>query len=235
MTGTLYGIGVGPGDPELLTLKAVRLIDACPVIAYPAPDTGDSLARAIAAPHIPDGRTEIIIRTPMIPGSFPANDVYDRYSEEIAAHLKAGRDVAVLCEGDPFLYGSFMYVFSRLAEEYPFEVVPGVSSLGACAAAAGVPLVSRSQILGVVPATLSESALKQRIADSEAVAVMKVGRNLSKVRRVLDELALLEQAVYVEHASMENQKVTPVSELGDDPAPYFSMILVRHPELGAVQ
>jgi precorrin-2/cobalt-factor-2 C20-methyltransferase len=232
MTGTLYGLGVGPGDPELLTLKAVRLIKSSPVIAYPAPDTGDSLARAIAAPHIPDGREEIIIRTPMIAGQFPANDVYDHYSIEISEHLKAGRDVAVLCEGDPFLYGSFMYVFSRLAEEYPFEVVPGVSSLGACAAAAGAPLVSRSQILSVVPATVDEEVLKQRIQQSEAVAVMKVGRHLEKVCRVLDELDLKEQAIYVEHASMDNQQVLKLDDVGFATAPYFSMVLVRQAEVG---
>ncbi len=232
MTGTLYGLGIGPGDPELLTLKAVRLINACPVIAYPAPDSGDSLARAIAAPHIPDGRTEIVIRTPMIAGPFPANDVYDRYSVEIAEHLNAGRDVAVLCEGDPFLYGSFMYVYSRLNNDFTVEVVPGVSSIGACAAAAGVPLVSRSQILSVVPATLDEDNLKQRIASTEAVAIMKIGRHLEKVCRVLSDLKLKDHAVYVEHASMENQKVITLDQLSLTSAPYFSMILIRHPEAG---
>jgi len=233
MTGTLYGLGVGPGDPELLTLKAVRLISQSPVIAYPAPDTGDSLARAIAAPHIPEGREEIVIRTPMVAGQFPANDVYDLYSKQIAGHLSAGRDVAVLCEGDPFLYGSFMYVFSRLAEEFPIEVVPGVSSLGACAAAAGAPLVSRNQVLSIIPATLEESVLRRRITESEAVAVLKVGRHLEKVRRVLADLNLKDHAFYVEHASMKNQKVSNLDDLGDVIAPYFSMILIRHPEAEA--
>ena len=233
MAGTLYGLGVGPGDPELLTLKAVRLIRDSPVIAYPAPDTGDSLARAIAAPHIPGGRTEIVIRTPMIAGQFPANDVYDHYAIEIAEHLRAGRDVAVLCEGDPFLYGSFMYVFSRLSEEFPAEVIPGVSSLMACAAAAGAPLVSRNQILSVVPATLDEDVLRDRIMNSDAVALMKVGRHLDKVRRVLTELNLADNAHYVEHASMEDEKVLTINDLHGATAPYFSMILVRHPECGA--
>ena len=153
MSGTLYGLGVGPGDPELITLKALRIIEAAPVIAYPAPDKGDSLARAIAEPHIPDGKTEIAVRTPMVPGAFPAHDVYDHYAGEIGDHLSAGRDVAVLCEGDPFLYGSFMYLFARLAGEHETKVVPGVSSLGACAAAAGVPTLglfgpSREELYG---------------------------------------------------------------------------------------
>ena len=230
MSGTLFGVGVGPGDPELLTLKAVRLIGQSPVIAYPAPDVGDSLARAIAAPHIPDGRIEIIIRTPMIAGNFPANDVYDRYATEISGHLDAGRDVAVLCEGDPFLFGSFMYIFERLADTYAVQVVPGVSSLGACAAAAGAPLVSRNQMLSIIPAPLSEAQLKTRIEAADAVCIMKVGRHLEKVCRVVAELGLSAHAQYVEHASMSNQKVCALTDLQDAKAPYFSMILIRKPE-----
>ncbi len=230
MSGTLYGLGVGPGDPELLTLKAVRILSEAPVIAYPAPDTGDSLARAIAAPHIPTGRTEIIIRTPMVPGNFPANDVYDHYAEEISGHLSSGRDVAVLCEGDPFLFGSFMYIFERLAGDFPAQVVPGVSSLGACAAAASAPLVSRNQVLSIIPAPLPEPELQTRIDAADAVAIMKVGRHLEKVCRVVDRLGLSEHAHYVEHASMSNQKVCRLSELSNAKAPYFSMILIRKPE-----
>ena len=231
MSGRLYGIGVGPGDPELLTLKAVRLVAEAGVIAYPAPADGtDSMARAIAAPHIPAGKTEIVIETPMVPGQFPANDVYDRYADEIANHLKAGRDVAVLCEGDPFLYGSFMYLFGRLAGDFPCEVVPGVSSLGACAARAGQPLVSRNQVLAIVPAPLDEADLEVRIAIADAVAIMKVGRHLEKVRSVLDKLGRLETAVYVERATLMDEKVMPLINVSEDRAPYFSMILARRAE-----
>lgn len=229
-SGTLYGLGVGPGDPELITLKAVRLLQSVDVIAYPAPDTGESLARAIAASHIPAGKTEIVIVTPMVPGKFPAHDVYDRYAAEIADHLKAGRDVALLCEGDPFLYGSFMYVFARLEEGFPVEVVPGVSSLGACAAAAGAPLVSRHQVLTVLPATLGDDELRSRIADSEAAAIMKVGRHVDRVRGVLAELGRLDDAWYVERATMDNQRVMPFADFDSDTAPYFSMVLIRHGE-----
>ena len=230
MSGTLYGIGVGPGDPDLITLKALRVLERVPVIAYPAPETGDSLARTIAAPHIPEGRDEIVIRTPMVPGKFPAHDVYDRYAEEISGHLAAGRDVAVLCEGDPFLYGSFMYLFSRLADDHAMQVVPGVSSLGACAAAAGVPLVSRNQVLTVVPGPLDEVELEARIKASPAVAIMKVGRHLDKIRRVLGRLNLMNNAHYVERATMDEQRVMPLAELNGEGAPYFSMVLVRHGE-----
>jgi len=231
MSAILYGIGVGPGDPELLTLKAVRLIGACDVIAYPAPADGtDSMARAIAAPHIPADKIEIVIETPMIPGRFPANDVYDRYAVEIAAHLDAGRSVVVLCEGDPFLYGSFMYLFGRLAGQYQSEVVPGVSSISACAARAGQPLVSRNQVLSVVPAPLEESDLEARIAGADAVAIMKVGRHLAKVRRVLEKLGRLQGAVYIERATLAEERVLPLSDLDADKAPYFSMILARRTE-----
>lgn len=228
-SGTLYGVGVGPGDPDLLTLKAVKVIAQAPVIAYPAAAGTESLARAIAAPHIPAGKTEIAIVTPMVPGRFPANDVYDDYARDIADHLAGGRDVAILCEGDPFLYGSFMYLFLRLAEDYPTQVVPGVSSLAACAAVAGAPLVSRNQVLTVIPGPLDEADLEARLEKSEAAAIMKVGRHLPKIRAVIEKLGRLDRAQYVERATMADQKVMPLVD-APDTAPYFSMILVRSPE-----
>ncbi len=229
MTGTLYGLGVGPGDPELITLKALRIIDQTPVIAYPAPDAGESLARTIAAPHIPTGKTEITIRTPMVPENFPAHDVYDRYAREIAKHLSKNKDVAVLCEGDPFLYGSFMYIFARLSDEYPTRVIPGVSSLGACAAAIGVPLVARNETLSIVPGPLDESELMNRIDAAQAVAVMKVGRHFKKVCKVIDRLDLNKYAHYVEHASMTDQRALTLEQVDASKVPYFSMILIRRP------
>lgn len=231
MSGKLYGLGVGPGDPELLTLKAVRLIGSCDVVAYPAPaDGAESMARRIAAEHIPAGKTEIVISTPMTPGNFPADDVYDKYAAEIAGHLAAGRDVAVLCEGDPFLYGSFMYLFGRLSADHPTEVIPGVSSIGACAARSGRPLVSRNQVLTVVPAPLDEDRLERTIAASDATAIMKVGRHLPKVRRVLAKLGCEAEAAYIERATLSEEKVMPLSDVTGDSAPYFSMILVRRTE-----
>jgi len=226
MTATLYGLGIGPGDPDLITLKAHRILSQAPVIAYPAPEDGDSLARAIAAPHIPEGRTEIVIRTPMVPGKYPAHGVYDKYAAEIAAHLEAGRDVAVLCEGDPFFYGSFMYLFERLAGGHRTEVVPGVSSLGACAAVAGAPLVSRADVLTVIPGPLDEEAMAARLGASDSAAIMKVGRHLDKIRGVVERQGLAERAWYIEYATMDKQRVMPLAEVDDGAAPYFSMILV---------
>ena len=227
MAGTAWGLGVGPGDPELITLKALRILKAAPVIAYPAPDDGASLARAIAAPHLPGGQIEIVVRTPMSADRFPAQEVYDRAAEKIGGHLEAGRDVAVLCEGDPFFYGSFMYLFARLSLRWRVEVVPGVSSLTACAAAARAPLAARDDVLTVIPATLPEAELTRRLEAADAAALVKVGRHLGKARRALAALGLLETARYVERATMGNERVLPLVEVAGDAAPYFSMILVH--------
>ena len=226
MSGTVYGLGVGPGDPELITLKALRILQVVPVIAYPAPETGDSFARQIAAPHLLGGQTEIAIRMPLGDGQFPKADIYDAAATAIADHARAGRDVAVLCEGDPFFYGSFMYLYRRLVERCAVKVVPGVSSLMACAGVAGLPLAARNETLTVVPAPLPDDALRFRLAGEEAFAIIKVGRHLGRVRRLLDERGLLGRSWYVERATLGTQRVAPLSALPDDSAPYFSMVLV---------
>ena len=221
---TLYGIGLGPGDPELMTRKAWRLVSEADVVAYPAPEGGDSFARSIAAEAI-RGR-EIRIDIPMDVARYPAQDAYDRAAVEIAAALDAGEDVAVLCEGDPFFYGSFMYLFARLADRYPTEIVPGVTSVTACAAAAARPLSARNEVLTIVPGTLDVAQLSERISGADALAIMKVGRHLPKIRAVLEAQGLIGSAVYVERATLQNQKVMPLEE-APAAAPYFSMILVN--------
>ena len=226
-SGTLYGVGVGPGDPELVTLKALRILQTVPVLAWPAPEEGPSLAREIVAQHLPGTQREIPIRMPLLPARFPANDVYDKAAREIGAVLAAGDNVAVICEGDPFFYGSFMYLFGRLAGDYPVEVVPGVSSLTACAAALGTPLSAKNDVLTVVPGPLDAETMKQRLADADAAAIIKVGRHLEKIRSVIDELGLGANARYIERATMSKQRIVPLAEVGDDDAPYFSMILVH--------
>lgn len=225
MTGILYGLGVGPGDPELVTLKALRLLCACPVIAYLAANASDSVARAIVAEHLPGGQTEIVIRIDMAAPAADGQAVYDRAAGELAGHLAAGRDVAVPCEGDPLFYGSFQYLLTRLAGRFPVQVVPGVSSLTAAAAAVPVPLTSRNDVLTVLPAPLDAAALRGRLAAADAAAVMKLGRHFDKVRGVLDDLGLTGRAIYVERAGLPGQRVLPLAEVRP-PVPYFSMILV---------
>jgi len=233
MSGTLYGLGVGPGDPELVTPKALRILRALPVVAYPAPPKGASFARSVVASRLSPAQTEIAIRVPMTRSVAPAQAVYDRAAIEIGKHLGAGRDVGVLCQGDPFFYGSFIQLFGRLALKFPTKVVPGVSSLTACAAAAGLPLVIRDEVLTVLPATLSEAALEKHLKQAEAAGILKLGRHLPKVRRILRRLGLGERATYVEHASLESQKVMPLEAVDPASAPYFSMVLLRRGGEGA--
>ena len=227
MTGRLFGLGIGPGDPDLITVKALKILHAAPVLAYPAPEQGQSLARAIVAELLPGGQTEVAIRMPIELARFPAQEVYDQAAETLGRHLEAGRDVAVLCEGDPFFYGSFMYLFARMAERFVIEVVPGVSSLTACAAVLGMPLAARNDIISVLPAPLSAEVLSARLQQDDAAAIIKIGRHFAKVRQVLDDLGLGAHAVYVEHATMATQQVLPLDSVDPARVPYFSMILVH--------
>lgn len=226
MTGILFGLGIGPGDPELITLKALRILQAVDVVAYPAPEKGESLARTIAGNHIRGGQAEEPLRMPFEVDPGPARAAYDRAADTLAGHLEAGRDVAVLCEGDPFFYGSFMYLFARLAPRFIIEVVPGVSSLTAAAAAAGLPLVSRNEVLTVIPAPLAAEALAERLRTTDAAAIVKLGRHFSRVREVLLALGRAEKARYVERASTGHERSLALSEVDPASVPYFSMILV---------
>ena len=225
MTGRLYGIGLGPGDPELMTLKAARLIGAAEVVAYPALAGAASFARSIAAGLIAEGAREIVIDIPMTTAREPAQAAYDLAAAAIADELESGRDVVCLCEGDPFFYGSFMYLFARLADRFEVEVVPGVTSVAACAARAGMPLAARNERLTVLPGPLPEAELRARIDGAESVAILKVGRHLSKIRAVIDGLGLSARAVYVERASLPDEVVCKLAE-APEAAPYFSMILL---------
>jgi precorrin-2/cobalt-factor-2 C20-methyltransferase len=223
--GVLYGVGVGPGAPDLMTLRAARLIAAADVVAYPTLAGGASFARSIAAGLIRDGITEIVMDVPMTTARGPAQAAYDDGAARIAAELGAGRDVVCLCEGDPFFYGSFMYLFARLSARFSVEVVPGVSSITACAARAGMPLAARNERLTVLPGPLPVAELRDRIAGAESVVIMKVGRHLPKIRSVIDALGLTARAVYVERATLPDEVVLPLAD-APETAPYFSMILL---------
>jgi len=226
MTGTLYGLGAGPGDPELLTLKAHRILTASPVVAYPAPDSGESFARSIVADFLSAEQTEIPIVVPMRAERFPAAEVYDGAAQTIAAHLDAGHDVAVICEGDPFFYGSFMYLFERLGPRYPTQIVPGVSSIMASSAALMQPLAARNDVLSVIPGPLADDELQARIVISDAVAIMKVGRHFARIKALIERLGLMDAAGYCERVSLSEQKILPLAAVDADTAPYFSTILI---------
>lgn len=224
MKGTLYGIGIGPGDPELLTAKAIRLLGQCPVLAWPAPLEGDGMARAIAAPHIAAGKTEIAIRLSFRPERDDTDAAYGAAAADIAAHLDAGRDVGVLCEGDPLFFGSFIYLLSRLAF-YPVEVVPGISSPMAAAAVAARPLSTLDDAVAIIPATRPAADIEALLRLADSAVIMKIGRHLGKVRAVLDRLGLTDKAILVERAMLPGQRILPVADAAE--APYFSLILVH--------
>lgn len=237
--GRLLGLGVGPGDPELITLKALRLLQSAPVVGYfvakaKANKGQGGNAFGIIEQHLTEAQRRLPLVYPVTTEKLEPPltyedviaDFYDTCAVQIAAELDAGRDVAVICEGDPFFYGSYMYLHDRLADRYEAEVVPGVCSMLGCASVLGTPLVYRNQSLSVLSGVLPEEELEQRLRTAEAAVVMKLGRNFDKVRRVLARLGLAERAHYVERATMENQQIVPLDEVDPLASPYFSMILV---------
>lgn len=225
MSGVLYGVGTGPGAPDLVTLRAARVIGAAQVVAYPTLDGVPSFARSIVADLIAPDAQELPITVPMRVERAPAQEAYDDGAAQIARALEAGHDVVVLCEGDPLFYGSFMYLFARLSDRFETQIVPGVTSLSACSAVAARPLVARNEELIVLPGPLPAEELAQKLRGSDSAAIMKVGRHLPKIRTVIAELGLLDHAVYIERATLPEQVVLPLVE-APEKAPYFSMILV---------
>ncbi|MGK7867748.1 precorrin-2 C(20)-methyltransferase [Falsiroseomonas sp. E2-1-a20] len=234
MTGRLYGLGLGPGDPELLTLKAARLLDAVPVVAYFAKRGRASNARAIIADRLRPGVVELPLLYPVtteIPRADPAyraalDAFHDEAAAAIAAHLEAGRDVAVASEGDALFYGSYMHLHVRLAHRFPTEVVPGITAMSGAWALAGLPIAQGDDVLTVLQGTLDEDTLSARLAGTEAAVIMKLGRNLPRVRAALARAGRLEQAVYAERVGSPAQRVLRLADRDASPAPYFSLILV---------
>lgn len=233
MSGKLIGVGTGPGDPDLLTIKAVRAIEAADVVAYFAKQGNASNARAIVADRL-TGKVEEQLGYPVtteIDRRHPdykaaTNGFYAEAAARIAGHLDAGRTVAVLSEGDPLFYGSYMHLHVRLAARYPTEVIPGITAMSGCWSAAGLPLVQGDDILSVLPGTLDEVALRDRLSGTDGAVIMKVGRNLPKIRRALEMAGRLDEAVYVERGTMANGHSIRLADKPDDAAPYFALVLV---------
>lgn len=225
MTGTLHLVGVGPGDPELLTLKAVRLLGRVPVVAHPTTGEGAAYALDVARAHLNPAAERLPVAIPMAVERGPAQAAYDAAAEAILAHLRAGRDVAWLCEGDPLFYGSAMYLIARIAGEAPIAIIPGITSLTAAAAAVGRPLAARNEPLKILPAPLSDEVLRAELNTTPAAAIIKVGRHFDRVRALLAETGHADGAVVVEHATTARQRITPLAAFGHDERPYFSTIL----------
>ena len=222
----IWGLGIGPGDPDLITLKALRVLQKADVIAYPALQGGESIVRSIVDRHLKERKEEVIISIPMEIERHPAQDVFDSYAREIGRLADSGKTIAVLCEGDPFFYGSFMYLHMRLSTKYNIKVIPGVTSLTACAAQAGFPLASRNDIISIIPGPLEDSILEQKLLTTNVAAIIKVGKHLKKIRGIIKKLGKIENAYYVERATFEKEKISPLIDFDENFAPYFSMILV---------
>jgi precorrin-2/cobalt-factor-2 C20-methyltransferase len=232
--GRLTGVGTGPGDPELLTLKAVRAIHEADVIAFFCKKGSSGNGRAIVDAHIRPGTLELPLVYPVTVETHkdeadyrgPIADFFDRSADDIAAHLDAGRHVAVLSEGDPLFYGSYMHLHVRLAGRYHAEVIAGVTAMSGCWSMTGMPLVQGDDILSVLPGTLSEEKLAERLENTDGAVIMKVGRNLPKIRRALASVGKLSGALYVERGTMANGAAQRLEERDESPAPYFSIVLV---------
>ena len=233
-TGRLFGVGVGPGDPELITIKAQRVLRQAHVIAYPCARHGNSNARLVVCSELIHGQIELPMMYPVTteqsdhPGGYEValSQFYDDMAEQIAEHLAGGRDVAILCEGDPFFYGSYMYLHDRLAHRFPTQVIPGVASILGAAAQLGTPLVRRDTEFTVLPGTLSEDVLVAKLSQQSAFAIMKLGRNFAKVKRAIDTVGLADRALFIERATMAAERIIPLRDVDPLQVPYFSLILI---------
>ncbi len=234
MTGSFHVVGIGPGDPELITRKAERLVGAAAVVAFHAGVRKESHARRIAAHLIPADAVEEELRYPVTtgttdhPGGYVGAlaDFYDDCEARLAAHLDAGRDVVLLAEGDPLFYGSSMYLLDRFRDRFPVEVVPGIPAFAAATATVPAPLVRQNDVLTVLPGTLPEAELARRLADTDGAVIMKLGRTFPAVRSALEQAGRLDGALYVERASQPEERWLPVAEVDADSVPYFSLIVV---------
>jgi precorrin-2/cobalt-factor-2 C20-methyltransferase len=234
VSGTLTGVGLGPGDPDLLTVKAVRVLEEADIVAYFAKAGRCGYARTIAGRWLRPHCREIPLHYP-VTTEVPFDDAdyaaqlggfYAAAAAALAEPLEAGRDVALLCEGDPLFYGSFMHLYARLRPRFACRIVPGVTGMSGCWTAAGLPMTWGDDVLAVLPGTLPAETLRERLCAADAVVIMKLGQNLRKVRAALAAANLTERAFYVERGTMESEVVLPLSAKLDDAAPYFSVILV---------
>ena len=234
LKGTFHGVGLGPGDPDLLTVQAVKLVESAGLLTYFAKKGRRGNARAIVDKWVPEGMAELPLYYPMTTESHFGEDVYVTslrafYEESvatIAAVLDEGRDVVLVCEGDPMFYWSFMHLHVRLKDRYPTAVTPGVTGMAGCWAAAGLPMTWGDDQLSVIAGTMEEDDLVRRLEATDAAVIMKLGTNFAKVRRAIARAGLTDRATYVERGTMAGEKIEALADQVGDEAPYFSLILV---------
>jgi precorrin-2/cobalt-factor-2 C20-methyltransferase len=233
--GRVYGVGLGPGDPELMSVRADRLVRGARHVAYFRKRGRPGHARGLVAGMLRGDAIEIAMEYPVtteIPVADPRYNAalaafYSDCVERLTAICASGADVVALCEGDPFFYGSFMHLHTRLRGRVAVEVVPGVTGMSAAWTATGAPVSWGDDALAVLMGTLPEDDLAARMRAADAVVVMKVGRNLAKVRRAADAAGMLARAWLVENAAMAGQSVTPLAQAEGRAAPYFSVVVVH--------
>lgn len=233
-SGIFYGIGVGPGDPELITMKAARLVQGCDLVTYLSSDNGNSMARSIAAGLLEAGNNprqqEQAIIMPMCDSRELANSVYDEAARLISSHLDKGETVVFLCQGDPFFFGSFSYLYDRLAHSYAVEIVPGVSSISASAALCGKPLGLLAENIAIISGRRDSEEILQTLRQFDNVAIMKPGRRRAELLQLIEAAGRVDDCCYIEYAGHENQRIVhDIRTLDAQPGPYFSLFLINRP------
>ncbi|WP_028477789.1 precorrin-2 C(20)-methyltransferase [Nocardia sp. CNY236] len=236
--GKLWGVGLGPGDPELVTVKAARVIEAADVVAFHSARHGRSISRRIAAPYMRPGQLEehliypVTTETTDHPGGYRGaiDEFYEHAAERLAEHLTAGRTVALLAAGDPLFYSSYMHMHRRLADRFETDIVPGVTSVSAASAALHMPLVEGEQVLTVLPGTMPVDELTRRLRTTDAAAIMKLGRTYPAVRQALADSGRLADAYYVERASSPDQRVQHADAVDAAEVPYFAIAVLPGPQ-----
>ncbi|MGB7243824.1 MAG: precorrin-2 C(20)-methyltransferase [Sulfitobacter sp.] len=234
-SGTVYGVGLGPGDPDLLSVRADRLVRNARHVAFFRKAGRAGQARSIVNGMLPEGAIEHPMEYPVtteIPLTDPAYNAslqgfYADCTARIRALTDAGEDVVVLCEGDPFFYGSFMHLYERLKNDIPVEVVPAITGMSGAWTATGAPITWGDDVLSVLMGTLDENTLAKNMANADALVVMKIGRNIDKVKRALKTAQRYDAAWLVEYATMPNQTVQRLADAEDKITPYFSIIVVH--------
>lgn len=232
--GTFHGVGLGPGNPDLLTVQAVKLVESAGLLTYFAKKGRRGNARTIVDKWVPKGKPELPLWYPMTTETHfgeevyitALKDFYERSVEGIADVLDMGKDVVLVCEGDPMFYGSFMHLYVRLKDRYPTKITPGVTGMAGCWAAAGLAMTWGDDQLSVLAGTLDEDELVRRLEATDAAVIMKLGSNFAKVRKAIERAGMLARATYVERGTMAGEVVMPLADKDESPAPYFSLILI---------